>query len=72
MKVNENNIDSREYKFYINPKYVPGMKLVFKIIQESRDFMIDRPFFYNIVKLIGSEEESNFLSLFNGYVHNPQ
>jgi len=48
------------------------MKLVFKIIQESRDFMIDRPFFYNIIKLIGSEKESNFLSLFNGYVHNPQ
>lgn len=48
------------------------MKLVFKIIQETQDLMIDRPFLYNIVKLIGSEEAPSFLSLFYGHVLNPQ
>lgn len=47
------------------------MNLVLKIIQQSQDFTIDRPFFYNI-KLIGSEEAPSLLTLFNGYVVNPQ
>lgn len=48
------------------------MNLVFKTIQEHEEFIIDRPFFYSIIKSTEYKKTPNILSLFKGYIVNPK
>ncbi|XP_029667004.1 serine protease inhibitor 3/4-like isoform X8 [Formica exsecta] len=51
---------------------VTGINLVFKTIQEEGIFIVDRPFFYSIIKSVESKTTSSFLSLFKGYIVYPK
>lgn len=51
-------------------QYVSGLGLSLKSIQIDEEFRIDRPFIYNI-KFDQNETTPDILSLFSGYVVNP-